>query len=55
MNQKELTGITLSRSDMMMFICSKQGSILSVKMPLVEPVEYINFQYHHSPITGVSG
>ncbi|KAL0279051.1 UNVERIFIED_CONTAM: hypothetical protein PYX00_000691 [Menopon gallinae] len=53
MNHKNLTGITLARSDLMMFVCSKAGSIFSLKMPLSEPMEYTNFQYHHSPITGI--
>jgi hypothetical protein len=46
--------IVLSRSNHLMFLAAHNGSVLSVRYPLEEPVDYIDYNMHNHPITRVS-
>lgn len=51
---QQLDCIVLSRSNQMMFLAAHNGSVLSVKFPLQEPVHYTDHNMHSHPITRVS-
>ncbi|PNF35437.1 Cilia- and flagella-associated protein 57 [Cryptotermes secundus] len=48
---QQLDCIVLSRSNQMMFLAAHNGSVLSVKYPLQEPVQYTDHNMHSHPIT----
>jgi hypothetical protein len=52
--EQQLDCIVLSHSNQMMFIATRNGSVLSVQYPLQEPVQYTEHHMHNHPITRVS-
>ncbi|XP_075215374.1 testes of unusual size [Lycorma delicatula] len=48
--QNQLNCIALSRSEMLMFIGGDDGSIISIKFPLVHPPIYLQFSVHNHRI-----
>lgn len=51
---QQLDCMVLSRSNQMMFLAAQNGTVLSVKYPLEEPVHHTDYNMHSHPITRVS-
>lgn len=48
-----LDAIALSQLDTMLFVAGNNGTIYSVKLPLLEKAEFLEFMMHKRTIVGV--
>nr|CAD7403159.1 unnamed protein product [Timema cristinae] len=48
---EKLDCVVLSRSDLMLFIAGANGSVISLKFPLVEPSEFNEYNMHSQTVT----
>lgn len=53
MNQSVINNIAISRSNFLMFVSAGTCEIMSVKMPLTNPPEYVLHPFHATTITEV--
>lgn len=48
-----LDSIVLSRLDTMLFVTGNNGVVFSIKMPLMEKLEYLDFNMHSATVTNM--